>query len=454
MALPTGIRRCRSCKKDLTEADFHRGSTSCKSCKADGQRERRDRERSEVHSEDLAGKLIDYVPFANPQQAKVIELLNELHTVSAVAARLGIKSAQVLRRITLLKSRAARRGFAPEHDQTKTVPAGQHIRGVSNYYSIDENGKSSLKGQWVKSKADDFDRLQMIKDAAQELAQEYRGMYERIPAQQWQTSNLLTVYPMGDPHFGMFSWHEETGEDFDLEIAKRNLYAAVDKLVSLAPPGGRALVISLGDFFHADNKSAQTTRGTRVDVDSRWPKVLQAGIGCMRQCINRALERHDFVDVIIEIGNHDDHSSIFLAMVLKAYYENEPRVSVDTSPAKFHYYRFGKNLIGVTHGDTCKLKDLNALMAAHRPKDWGDTKHRSWYTGHVHHESVKELTGGVRVETFRTLAPGDAWHAASGYHSGRDMRCDVIHKEYGRLTRHIVGIEQLHKEQENDSDEI
>jgi hypothetical protein len=49
----------------------------------------------------------------------------------------------------------------------------------------------------------------------------------------------------------------------------------------------------------------------------------------------------------------------------------------------------------------------------------------------------------VIVETFRTLASSDAWHHHSGYRSGQDMKCDVIHREYGRTNRHVVGIRQI-----------
>ena len=151
----------------------------------------------------------------------------------------------------------------------------------------------------------------------------------------------------------------------------------------------------------------------------------------MRRAIDRMLAKFEIVDVICEIGNHDWHTSIMLAICLDQYYENEPRVTVDTSPAKYHWYRFGQNLIGVTHGDTVKLADLGEIMACDRAQDWGDTKHRYWITGHIHHDTVKELRG-CTVESFRTLAPADAWHRGQGYRSGRDLKLLVSLWESGR----------------------
>jgi hypothetical protein len=247
---------------------------------------------------------------------------------------------------------------------------------------------------------------------------------------------------MGDPHLGMHAWAAETGANFDLKIAEQNLIAAADHLVDLAPAAEQALVISLGDMFHSDNKMSTTTRGTFVDTDTRWPKVLAVGIRTMRRIVDQALLKHKRVRVICASGNHDDLTSLALSLCLANFYEKDPRVDVDTSPDAFRWHRFGECLLGVAHGDDIKLADLHAVMTVDRQKDWGDTRWRYWYTGHVHHESVKELPG-VTVETFRTLAPKDAWHAKKGYRSGQDMRLHVWHKQHGKILEHSVGIQQV-----------
>lgn len=334
----------------------------------------------------------------------------------------------------------ARRGWSPDHDMTKVAPDGFRVRGTSTLYDAD--GK--LRAQWVKTAAEQDDRIQLVLDAARDIAKSYRGAHDPTSAPLIADEDLLCVYPFGDPHFGMYAWDEEAGENFDLTIAERDLVTAVDHLVNLAPPAKNALIISLGDLFHADGKTAQTTAGTRVDVDTRYGKVLAVVIRAMRRCIDRALEKHETVSVICASGNHDDLSSLVLAVCLAQYYEREPRVKVDTSPAKFYWHRFGKNLIGVHHGDTAKAVTLPGIMACDRKKDWGETDHRYFYCGHVHHESVKEYPG-VIIESFRTLAPKDAWHANAGYRSGRDLRLDIIHREDGKIQRHIVGIQQIRR---------
>ena len=108
----------------------------------------------------------------------------------------------------------------------------------------------------------------------------------------------------------------------------------------------------------------------------------------------------------------------------------------------FWYYRFGKVLIAATHGDTVKHKDLLGVMASDRSEDWGQTKYRYWYTGHVHNQTVTELAG-VTCESFRTLAAKDAWAAGAGYRAGRDMRAIIHHKDWGEVERHRCDVGML-----------
>jgi hypothetical protein len=318
------------------------------------------------------------------------------------------------------------------------VPEGFSERGRSTLY--DRNGQ--VVAEWVKTAKDVQDEANALLKALEGLGDKWEKPAAIKKPKGPLADDLLTVVPIGDAHIGMFSWAEETGQDFDLKIAEANLVAAVDHLVSLAPRAKKALLINLGDFMHSDNARAETTLGTRVDVDSRWSKILRVAIRAMRRCIERLLETHEQVHVICEIGNHDSNSAVMLALALEQFYENEPRVFIDTSPAKFHWYTFGQNLIGVTHGDTAKIKELPTIMACDRAQDWGNTTQRYWYTGHVHHQTAYEF-GGCTVETFRTLAPSDAWHKAKGYRSGQDLKLDVIHKKYGRINRHVVGINQI-----------
>lgn len=374
---------------------------------------------------------------ATETQKRQIEMVERLG-VNATAKELQITRRSLQLTLARLVGLAARRGLSAHHDMTHAVPAQYEVRGVSTLYNAD--GKVSQ--QWVKSRLRDDDAARAMREAIEEMAAEYRGAAKPVKAPARNVSNLLTVLPLGDPHIGAYAWAEEAGEDFDVNIARQDLLAAAGRLVEVAPPTERALICNLGDFFHADSLSQMTKSGHKLDVDTRWPRVLRLGCHLMVDLITLALRKHQRVEVINAIGNHDDHSSIMLSAFLEAWFHAEPRVHVHPTTSKFHYVEFGRCLIGVTHGDTVKHQALGELMASDKPEAWGRTMYRYWYTGHIHHTSKTELRGAV-VESFRTLAAKDAWHASQGYRSGRDMYAIVLDAEHGEVERHRCDIRQV-----------
>lgn len=377
--------------------------------------------------------------WATPLQAGYIDAVNEHGSIRAAARALKVYDTSIGRAVDACKKKAAMHGYSPDHDMHKVVPSPLVLRGTSTLY--DDEGKVKL--QWVKTQLDKSQAEQAIREFIEHLAESAKGLSPLVPAPAHSNADLLAVYPMGDPHFGMYAWAAETGDDFDTDIAERLTCQAIDRLVASAPPAHTAIIIELGDFFHTDNSSNMTLQsGNALDVDTRWSKVMQIGLRAMVYTIKRALTKHRHVVVRIVKGNHDPHASFALALALDAYFSNNKRVEIDLSPAVFWYYRFGKVLIGATHGDTAKMKDLPGIMASDKAGEWGDTKFRYWYQGHIHHEHREEFRGAV-VEAFRTLAARDAWHAGQGYRAGRDMRLLVHHKDFGEVERHRCDIAML-----------
>lgn len=417
--------------------------------------------------------------YATPRQIEFIDAIQKHGSQSAADRALGVSQGLISRSMRALQKAADRAaalkprgtpGFTEreltthydEHGSVtgsslKEAPASVHdeggvgagperdghdgylIKGVSTYF----DAAGQQRGQWVKTGTDP-DALDQAKRAAiAALADDLRGLAPITAAPVTTYADILAVYPMGDPHFGMHAWGREAGEDFDLQEAERLTLGAINRLVSAAPPAATAIILNLGDYFHNDDQTNQTpAHRHQLDVDSRFPKILEVGIRAMRHAIIRMLEKHAKVIVRMEPGNHDPHATWALTMAISAYFENEPRVEVNTSPAKFWFYRFGQVLIGSTHGDTVKQDALLGVMATDAYREWGLTRFRYWYTGHVHHQAVKELAG-VTCESFRTLAAKDAYAASHGYRAGRDMRLIVHHKDYGEIERHRCDVAML-----------
>lgn len=374
-------------------------------------------------------------------QAQLTRLTNVFTEGSQrkAAKKEGVNKSAISQTIKLLEHRAAEMGDSKDAEAKGLAPPGYLVSGKSILYDEDGN----IKLQWVKTKQRAQERHERLLEILEEASGRIEGLATSVAAPKTVEAELLAIYPYGDPHIGMYAWHGDAQADFDLDRAVSVLTDATQRLVSSTPPAQRALVAFLGDFYHADNQNNVTSRsGHQLDVDSRWAKVFRTGVETAATLIKMALGRHKEVHVICEIGNHDDHSALALAVCLNMYFKDEPRVTVDTSAQRFHYYRFGQNLIGIHHGDLVKPAALPGLMAADRSKEWGDTTHRVWYTGHIHNQTRYDLAG-CEVESFRILPPRDAWAQSMGYRGGASMDCIIRHSERGEISRNTVHATEL-----------
>lgn len=371
--------------------------------------------------------------YATDKQWKAMEAIWEHGGVRAAARHLECAPSLVSRAYKAVKKKAAKAGYAPENDMIHEVPDGYLVKGASTLY---REGKPIL--QWVKSAIDPERQEQILREIAQGLA-ESLPQSPASPAPNSSNADLMVCYPVGDHHIGMYAWAEEAGGDYDLSHAESLLTGAMTHLVDRAPDADKAAMIFLGDYIHYDGMVPQTpTSKHDLDSDGRYAAVVRSAFRAAKVAIDAALKKHRHVHVIFEPGNHDPSATIFLQVAFDHMYEREPRITVDTSPRLFHYLRHGKCLIGVHHGHTVrKPADLPLLMATDRPDDWGQTNHRYWYTGHVHHDQRKDYNG-CTVESFRILPPADAYAYNAGYRSVSDMKAIVLHAEHGEVARYTV----------------
>jgi hypothetical protein len=357
--------------------------------------------------------------------------------LKAAAARGMLGPAEVLPGFEI-KSIATKEGDSwvrqtREPGEEFAVPDGHIVKGVSAL--LDADGRTVQ--QWVKTREGN---APVLSEAIKEALQSYEPA-PLVSPPAYTNDDLLTVYPIADLHLGMFSWAKETGADYDIKIASGLLKSSMANLVARSANSKLAIVLDLGDYFHADNSRNQTARsGNPLDVDSRYAKVVQMGFELVIQCIELALQKHDFVEYRKLPGNHDDETSLMLAVAVAAHFRANDRVSVDTSPSRFYMRRHGQCMVVSTHGDMLKMGDLAGFAAAQYPFEWGATKYRYGYTGHIHNEKALAVNTlrGLRAESFNTLAAKDAWHAGEGYQSPRNMVSITLHKDRGEVDRFTV----------------
>lgn len=322
----------------------------------------------------------------------------------------------------------------PARGEKFALPPGHIVKGISARADADGN----VFDQWIKTKLDNA--IPDLVAALTAVFKAYKGKARPAARPVANLASLLSVYPIADLHLGMQAWRRETGEAYDLSIAIRRAKSMIAQLVAQAPASRTALILNLGDWQHNDDQRNATPRSHhQLDVDSRYPKILAAGVELMIELIELAKRRHAHVIVRNLPGNHDPHASVALTLALKFFYARDKRVTIDDDPGEFFFHRFGATLIGAHHGHKAKPDRLAMAMAVNRREDWGATHYHQFFFGHIHHETAKEV-GDVRVESFQTIAGKDAHAAGGAYVSGKSLVSVTIHRRDGEIGRHRVNI--------------
>jgi hypothetical protein len=324
----------------------------------------------------------------------------------------------------------------PELGSEFAVPSGHTVKGVSAL--VDANGHTIQ--QWVKTKGSGPDP-ERIADILKKSFEDYKPAAKPVRAPSYSAADLLSFLACNDWHIGMFSWHRDTGKNWDLKIAEKTIGDVVEQTIEQSPACGTCVVLGGGDLIHADNKHNQTTGGTPQDVDGRYEKIIEVASRMKVRTVDAALRRHKKVIVRILKGNHDEHASVAVAHFLKAWYRNEPRVIVDTDASAYWKYRFGLVMLAAAHGHTVKIKNMPQIMAHRYAEDWGATKFRYAHGFHLHHKELIAIEGGGCIcEVHQAPIPQDSWHYGKGYLSGAGIQSITYHKQLGERGRVVNGI--------------
>lgn len=372
----------------------------------------------------------------------------------------------------------ARRGYAPASDLVHPAAPGLTLKGTSLRYNgkgevdqywnktrqqgrdpeevakldgpkriaklstlYDQEGR--VLNQWVSEKPEEIALREVIKGAVAEFVQ---GAPE-IPIPEGPSkfdSDVIPWFQIGDAHIGMLAHEAETGANFDLKIAERELCAAFATLFDECPPRERCVINDLGDGTHAENVAAVTeASGHRLDVDGRFPKMIGVYVRTMRYILDRALEKFQFVDVIINQGNHSRTNDLWMAELLRQVYAGSERVNVLDNASVFIPYRMGNTFVLIHHSDKTKPEVLPQVMANDFRQDWGETEYRYINVGHLHHKLAIKETAGCTVEMWNTLASKDRWTNDGGYRAHQSITRVDRSKTYGEVGRRVLPIKEI-----------
>jgi len=376
--------------------------------------------------------------YCTPRQRETLEAIDRLGSARAASVELGMNIGGASETYLAVKKKAAKKGYAPEHDFTRPVPDGYVAKGVSTYY----NAEGKPAGQWVKASLSH----QALVDAMREAVDGFKD--EILPASvivapDGSEEHLCNLYTFTDYHLGMLAWHKEGGSDWSIAIAEKTILAALVQMVNQSPNAHTAVLNIQGDFLHTDGKTPVTPASKHVlDADSRFPKIRRSAIRIIRSLVAICLQRHQEVRLIIAEGNHDEESAGWLSDLFAVHYEEEPRVTVNDSVLPFYVFEWGATMLGIHHGHKVKNESLPLLFAAQFPQEWGRTTRREIHCGHRHHRDEKEYNG-VTVVQHPTLAARDAYAARGGWIADRAAWAITYHKKYGAVGRVMITTEML-----------
>lgn len=370
------------------------------------------------------------------KQKKIMDLLlNQGMSQYQIATALDLSRSSVKDHIKAVKHKALRRGYSPEHDWHNPVPDGHKVKGVSTFY--DEDGKPVR--QWVKSQTDEQRQFEILVQRL-EAAQEGLKPFKPVVAPKAADDDLLTLLTITDFHLGMYAYEAETGDDWDMRIARDVFLNSISDMIKASPKSGTGVLCQLGDFLHWDGILSVTPQsGHILDADTRYGKLVEMAMSVMTEAVKMMLRKFEKVVVISAEGNHDISGSIWLRKHIKHLFANETRLEVIDNDFPYYAYLHGETMLGFHHGHKVKLANLHKLFASEpRFREmWGSATTTYIHTGHYHHERVVE-DGGAIAEMHPTLSGRDAYAARGGWVSRRGAKAITYHKTEGEIARITV----------------
>ncbi|PTV72104.1 oxidoreductase [Agrobacterium pusense] len=317
-----------------------------------------------------------------------------------------------------------------ERGEKFAVPTGHVVKGVSAL--VDAEGR--VIQQWQKTAVEAEGQLAAFQAMVDGLKEDLPRI-TIMPAPQHVEEDLLNQFVVTDSHFGMLAHREETGADYDLRLAEQLLLDWFAAAVAGAPQAHTAVLAQLGDLLHHDALESVTPAHKHVlDADSRLHKVVRVVIRTLRRVVDMLLQKHKHVHVVMASGNHDPASSVWVRELLATIYENEPRVTVDTSPMLYYAYKWGDTALFYHHGHKRGVAQVDATLAGMFREMFGQSKYAFAHVGHLHSDEGRK-SALMYVERHETLAAPDAYAAGGGWLSGRSAKVITYSRRYGEVAR-------------------
>ena len=376
--------------------------------------------------------------YCTDRQLEYLEAYRKHGSLKKVAVEFGVDKEAVRKSLHAVRKKAVLHNDSPEIPHIS--PAAPDPM-VTKRLSIHRSKDGEYSG-WHIMEPDKQAAANAVREAIEAACEGIRPI-PKVPSPAGRLNeSMLTLYTITDFHLGMYAWHEEAGDDWDVNIAMQVLMNAIREMICNSPDAATAILNIQGDFLHWDGlESVTPNSGHILDADTRYEKLADLALTGLAWAIEELLTKHKRVKVYVCEGNHDEAGSVWLRVALSHVFAKNKRVEVDKTPFPFYAHLHGEIMIGLHHGHKVKNKSLPQLFASEpRYREmWGKAKYTYIHTGHYHRveqDMVEE--GGAIVERHPTLAARDAYAARGGWVSKRAARAITYHVTDGEVARTTV----------------
>ena len=310
--------------------------------------------------------------------------------------------------------------------QKECEEKGIGMEDINHYWYKSENFSIHVRGN-----KNEVDIKKLVIDELKSDPPEYKNIY--YP--EVKDGHLLVIDP-ADLHLGKLCSAYETGDEYNIQIAEQRLTEGVQGILQKAQGFNieKILFVAGNDKLHVDNPKNTTTSGTPQDTHLMWYDAFRFAVAIERRVLEMLLPIAP-VHYQYDPSNHDYTNGFFMAQAIEAWFSQCPNITFNVSIAHRKYFKYGKNIIGTTHGDGAKETDLALLMAHEASEYWAECKHRYFYTHHIHHKKSKDYMS-VCVESLRSPSGTDSWHHRNSYqHAPKAIEGFIHHPEYGQIAR-------------------
>ena len=201
-----------------------------------------------------------------------------------------------------------------------------------------------------------------------------------------------------------------------------------------------------GDLLNMDTFSGTTTSGTPVDNAQRAQDAYKEAFDTLHWSINYLKQFCENLHVVYLPGNHDRLSSFHMAHALSKCYDPEDfNLYFDVDYAERKVVLYGNNMFAFEHGDVTK-KNTALVYATEFPISWGNTIHRTCYTGHFHSKKTIEYVtenehNGFAIKHLPSLCSTDYWHYHNKFIGSKRQAIMEVHDiEKGKVSEFIYTV--------------